>query len=311
MRGALAALLAASLVLAGCSGDGSEPAGSPSADPDAPEVTELDAGPVGVAEVDGEAWTTLVRDGAVRTADDLRIDVGEFPLRLVDTPSGVWVSVIGDGTVVQIDSGTGEVLQTVPIKPTGSEPEGIAWDGESLWVVDQAGGRVLQLDGDGTKVTSYSTDTEPRLVAVGESGVWVANYGGSSVTRIAGGRVETAKLPGCTGPQGIAESAGKVWISCTLSGKVVVLNAGTMKQVGEIPDVPDADAVVAGDDSVYVVGQSGPTVYVVDPKTAEVADTVVLDDAPPTSENVGAAVVGADLVVTHPDVRKIYTVPLP
>lgn len=311
MRGTLAALVAASLVvLSGCSGDGSEGSDG-AADPDTPQVTELEDGPVGVAEVDGAAWTTLVRGGAVRTGDEQLIEVGELPLRLVATPSGVWVSVIGDGTVVQIDPGTGEVLQTVRIKPKGSEPEGLAWDGESLWVVDQAGGRVLQLDSDGAELASYRTDDEPRLVAAGETGVWVSNYGGSSVSRVRDGKVTTRPLPGCTGPQGIAEAAGKVWVSCTLSGKVVVLDAGTMRQVGEIADVPDADAVVVGEDRVYVVGQSGPTVYVIDPETAELADTVALDDAPPTSENVGAAVVGNDLVVTHPDVRRIYTLPLP
>ena len=310
MRGALAALVVASLALSGCTG--SEPDDAPDGDPDHPEVTDLDAGPVGVAEVNGEAWTTLVRESSVRTADDSRIEVGEFPLRLVDTPSGVWVSVIGDGTIVQVDPDTGEVLSTVRLEPRGSEPEGIAWDGESLWVVDQDGGRVLQLDDSGTELASYRTDDAPRLVSVGESGVWVANYGGSSVSRVADGKVRTVPVPGCTGPQGIAEVARKVWVSCTLSGKVAVLHAGTMKQVGEIADVPDADAVLAGpNDVVYVVGQSGPTVYVIDPERVAITDTVVLDDAPPTSENVGAAVVGSDLVVTHPDVKRIYTLPLP
>lgn len=307
MRALIGAAVCA-LALSGCSGSDDPPA---TADDNGIAVTELDAGPVGVAEVDGAAWTTLVRENAVRTADDERIEVGEFPLRLVSTPDGVWVSVIGDGTVVQIDAETGDVLQTVPIKPKGSEPEGLAWDGESLWVVDQAGGRVLQLDGAGAVVATYRTDDEPRLVAAGESGVWVANYGGSSLSRVLGDKVKTVPLPGCTGPQGVAEAAGKVWVSCTLSGKVVVLDAGTMRQVGEVADLPDADAVVAGEDVVYVVGQSGPTVYVIDQESAELVDTIALDDAPPTSENVGAAVVGDDLVVTHPDVRKIYTLPLP
>ncbi len=62
---------------------------------------------------------------------------------------------------------------------------------------------------------------------------------------------------------------------------------------------------------MYVVGQSGPTVYVIDAATGELRDTVRLDDAPPTSENVGAALVGSDLVVTHPDVRQVYTLPAP
>ena len=78
-----------------------------------------------------------------------------------------------------------------------------------------------------------------------------------------------------------------------------------------MPDLPDADAVVGHEATVYVVGQAGPTIYVLDAQSGDLRDTVKLDDAPPTSENVGAAVVGDDLVVTHPDVRKVYTLPLP
>lgn len=273
------------------------------------EVTEVDGDPVGVADVDGQAWTVLVRDGTVRTGDDQRIKVGELPLRLVSTPDGVWVSVIGDGTVVRIDPATGEVDKTVTLKPKGSEPEGLAWDGESLWVVDQAGGRVVQLDADGAEVASYKTDDEPRLVAAGDSGIWVANYGGSSVSRIADGKVETAPT-GCVGPQGIAEAGGFVWVACTVSGVVVGLDAETLEPTYEI-DLTDADAVVADGDTVYAVGQSGPTAIAIDGATGEVRDSVILDTAFAVGENVGVAVVGDKLVVTHPDAQTIYTVPLP
>ncbi len=302
-------------VLAGCAGSGSSdeaaPA-TPTSDPAEAEVTELDAGPVGVADVGGTPWTVLVDDGTVRTADDERIDVGEAPLRLAETPKGVWVSVIGDGTVVRIDPASGEVDRTVRLRPRGSEPEGVAWDGESLWVVDQAHGRVVQLDDDGTVITSMSTDDEPRLVSAGPSGVWVTNYGGSSLTRVSRPAVvTTVPLEGCVGPQGVAEAGGRAWVACTLSGKVVALDTRTMKQAAEIDDIPDADAVVASGDTVYVIGQSGPTIYVIDGASGELTDTVVLGTATPTNENVGAAVVGDDLVVTHPDEQRIYTLPLP
>ena len=36
---------------------------------------------------------------------------------------------------------------------------------------------------------------------------------------------------------------------------------------------------------------------------------MTLDDAPVTSENVGAAVVGDELAVTHPDASRLYEVP--
>jgi outer membrane protein assembly factor BamB len=305
MRAALLALVV--LTLAGCGG--SDEPDSP--DASGPEVTELDAAPVGVADVDGHAWTVLVDSGEVRTADDERIAVGDAPLRIVSTPDGVWVSVINDSSVVRIDPASNEVAQTVRLTPKGSEPEGLAWDGEHLWVVDQAGGRVVELDADGAVVASYPTDDEPRLVAAGDSGIWVANYGGTSVSRVADGRVKTVHLTSCVGPQGIAETAGRVWVSCTLSGKAIALDARTMKQVAEVPSLPDADAVVGNGDTVYVVGQSGPTVYVLDAASGTLQDTVRLGEAMPTTENVGAAVVGDDLVVTHPDEQKIYTLRLP
>ena len=308
----LALLAAPALALAACGGAAHAPTSAPTSGPSGPaEVTRLDTGAVGVADVGGEAWTVLFQDRAVRTGDGTLVRVGDAPLRIVGTPGGAWVSVIRDGTVVRIDPASGTVDRRVRLRPAGSQPEGLAWDGAHLWVVDQAGGRVVELDASGTPVASYRTGDEPRLVAAGDGGVWVANYGATSVSRVAHGRVRTVRLVGCTGPQGVAEVAGRVWISCTLSGKAVALDARTMRQVAEVPDLPDADAVVPHGRTVYVVGQSGPTVYAIDSATGRVTSTVRIDDAPPSSENVGAAVVGSRLVVTHPEERKVYSLPLP
>jgi hypothetical protein len=68
---------------------------------------------------------------------------------------------------------------------------------------------------------------------------------------------------------------------------------------------------VSNEQMVYVVGQSGPTVYAIDAATGEIQDEIVLGNADRTQENVGAAIVGDELVVTHPDERTIYTLPLP
>ena len=221
------------------------------------------------------------------------------------------MSVIGDGTIVRIDPATGKIDQTVTFTPKGSEPEGLAWDGKSLWVVDQAHDRVLQLDGDGKLLDEFKTDDGPRLVATGRNGTWVTNYGASSLSRIRDGKVTTASVPACVGPQGVVEAAGRVWVACTLSGKAVGLSARTLRPQVTLEIVPDADAVAAAGDKVYVVGQSGPTVYVVDAASGILTDVIKLDDAVPTTENVGVAVVGDSLVITHPDVQRIYTLPLP
>ena len=313
MRAAFA-LVVTLFAVAGCGGDDDSARGNEEASSESPAsdqaAVEVDGGPVGVADVGGETWTVLPDTGEVRTADDTRIPVGEAPLRIVATPDGVWVSVIGDGTVVRIDPATGEIDQTVTLEPAGSEPEGLAWDGANLWVVDQANARVVQLEPDGTEVRSVDVGEGPRLATAGPTGIWVTNYVEGSLSHLADARVNTVSLPGCTGPQGVAELAGKVWVACTLTGNVISIGVRGESST-TIEDVPDADAVVAHEDTVYVVGQSGPTVYAIDAATGEIRDEVVLGDAARTQENVGAAVVGDELVVTHPDARTIYTMPLP
>ncbi|CUR54046.1 exported hypothetical protein [metagenome] len=211
---ALAAGLTALLVVAACSGD-PEPSGDPSEAPGtsaeptdfvAPadlRVVQLDVGPVGVTEVDGLPWTALPEDGSVRTEADRRIPVGEAPLRLVATPAGVWVSVIGDGTLVRIDPATGKVDLRRRLPPNGSEPEGLAYDGRRLWVVDQAGDRVVAMDPATGRVTAkVAVGSEPRLVSSGPSAVWVSNYGDGSVTRVRPDAVRSQTVQGCTTPQG-------------------------------------------------------------------------------------------------------------
>lgn len=314
MRATLALLLTAGTLLAGCSSsDEPEEAGEPSASaPATEEATDaavpLKGGPVGVADVGGEPWFVLVAGDAVQT-DGSKVKVGDAPLRIVETPAGVWVSVIHESAVVRIDPATGRVDERVVLEPEGSEPEGLAWDGDSLWVVDQANDRVLELNGDGAILGEHEVGQAPRLIAAGDSGVWVANFGGTSVTRLADGASETVPVVGCIGAQGIAEAGGKVFVSCTMAHKVAVLDAETLEVVGEIPDVTDADAVVTDGTTVYAVGQSGPTVYEIDAASQEINRITRLGDTGATAENVGAAIVGTELVVTHPEVG-FFTLPL-
>ena len=316
MRASLA-LLAAGALLAGCSSSGADededaeatatPAAEVSHAHDA--AVPLKGQPVGVADVGGTPWFVLVGDGAVVDGAGLRVRVGDAPLRIVSTPAGVWVSVIRDGAVVRIDPATGKVDRRVRLEPEGSEPEGLAWDGDRMWVVDQAHDRVVEMDDEGEVLGEHEVGQAPRLVAAGESGIWVGDFGGTSVTRVADGASETLPLVGCIGAQGVAEADGTVFVSCTMAHQVVAIDAETLEVVGTIPDVPDADAVVTDGSTVYVVGQSGPTVYAIDPTEVAVRAITVLGDAEATPENVGAAIVDGALVVTHPDVG-YYRLPL-
>lgn len=324
MRRTLAAVSLAGLaVLAACGGNSSTPRADPTATESVPlaspsdtvpagvDVTDLEDGAVGLAAVGTAVWAALPEPGQVLATHGQRIDVGSLPLRLVETPQGVWVSVIGDGTLVRIDPGTGEVDLRTTVRPHGSEPEGLAYDGSTVWVVDQAGNRVLPLDpASGRLGTAIPVGGEPRLVTVGRSGVYVTNYTEGSVTRVVDGTGTTRNAGSCLTPQGLAEAAGVLWVACTVDDQVVGLDAVTLKPVTRLPDLPAADAVVADGDTVYVVGQEGPTVWTIDARTRKVTGTLVLDSADRTTENVAAALVGRRLAVSHPDARRLYDVPL-
>lgn len=332
MRQALAAVCGV-IVLAGCGGD-AEPASSddtPAASesttsitPTEPEpepaaegpagvtVTEVPDGPVGLTAFgDSAVWAALPGSDAVWVDEETQVPVGSLPLRLVATPAGVWVSLIGDAEVALIDVETGKVAVRTRLRPATSEPEGLAYDGRSLWVVDQAGDRVLELDpATGAVRAEHPTGHEPRLVTTGPSGTFVGDYTGGTVTRVADGEATTRNAGSCLSPQGLAEAAGIVWVACTVDGQVVGLDAGTLKPVAELPGLDSADAVVADGDTVYVVGQEGPTVWTIDARTHEVTGELVLDGAAATTENVGVALLARSLVVSHPDAGRLYDVPL-
>jgi streptogramin lyase len=327
------------LALAGCSGsddpEGSPPPSSSSPSllpldeptftgaPDGVTVTEVGDGPVGLAAVGDQVWAALPTAGEVRTGDDTRIAVGAAPLRLVATPGAVWVSVISDGTVVRIDRRSGAVDTTAVLRPGGSEPEGLAFDGRRLWVVDQAHDRVLALDPvTGRQLAEVPTGDAPRLVTAGASGVWVSDYGAGAVTRVTpapvngpfGGelfRSSSRNLGArCTSPQGLAEAAGVLWVACTVESRVVGLDVRTRKVVTTFDDVGTAAAVVADGDTVYVVGQAGPTVWAIDARARTIGDPMVLDELGGVTENVDGAGVGDHLVVSHPNGLRLYAVPL-
>ncbi|WP_180933626.1 hypothetical protein [Nocardioides ungokensis] len=226
-------VLTASALLAGCGGgevSTRSPSGAPAGAsgsprvPDGVAVTELDDRPVGLAPVGGTVWAALPDAGQVLTARGRAVKVGRQPLRLVATPQGVWVSAIGDGTVVRVDPATGEVDRRTVLRPRGSEPEGLAYDGHTVWVVDQAGDRVLPLDpATGRLGTAVDVGIGPRLVTAGPDGVYVSSFVAGSVTRVVDGTPTTRDAAPCLTPQGLAEAAGVVWVACTSDGQVVGL----------------------------------------------------------------------------------------
>jgi sugar lactone lactonase YvrE len=274
--------------------------------------TAVRGGPLGVAVRDGRVWVTLLDEKAVLTPEGTRVPLGGVPLRITDSAGGLWVSLFDTGEVVNLgDDGT--VRQRVSLGQ-GAEPEGLAAVGSQLWVVDQAGSRVVLLDArSGKQLDEVEVPAGPRLAAVGAADLWVTSYDDGAVTGIdlRTRRVDVSREGVCRGPQGIGEAGTSLYVACTLEDAVVVLDPTTLEQTGGFR-LPYADAVVVDGADVYVVGQKGPGVLAIDASTGAVVTAATLDDTGPVNRsNVGAAVAPDGLVVTHPEAGEVLTAPLP
>ncbi len=74
---------------------------------------------------------------------------------------------------------------TVPITfPVGSQPYGIAFDGQNIWVAS-FGGTITELRAnDGAVLGSFSTGVEPYGVTFDGANIWVSNVASGNVTKL-------------------------------------------------------------------------------------------------------------------------------
>lgn len=239
------------------------------------------------------------------------VDVGRTPLRVLATPDGVWVSVFGVGEVVLVDPATSRVVRRFD---GFDEPEGLAAAAGVVWVVDQARGTLTGVAADGTRTAPVAVGHGPRLAAAGASGVAVTSYADGTVTVVDPGTATGRTSPRlCSGPQGVLEHDGSLWVACTSDGSLVQVDPTTLATIRVVPDLPGADAVVAGPvGTVLAVLAEGPTVVAVRTADGSVRSRTELSDAPPVRDgNVDAVLDGARLWVSSPVRGELLAVDLP
>lgn len=136
--------------------------------------------PVGVfpASVDvagGVAWVAnygdgtvgaVTRDGRVRRV----VRVGDGPITVVATPSGVWVGLFWENEVVRIDPGRGEVVARIPV---GKGLWGMAAGSGSVWVANRDSRSLSRIDPATNRVVqSIALPAAPYSVAVADGRLW-------------------------------------------------------------------------------------------------------------------------------------------
>jgi YVTN family beta-propeller protein len=81
-------------------------------------------------------------------------------------------------------SGHGALRRTVALA-AGSGPEGVAADGEALWVANNRGASVSRVDADSGEVrATVKAGVGPRGIAVGAGTAWVANTVSGNVAAV-------------------------------------------------------------------------------------------------------------------------------
>jgi len=94
---------------------------------------------------------------------------------------------------------------------TGSDPDGIAFDGTNMWTANYDGNSVTKIAPDGTMTTYTGTGSYPAGIAFDGTNMWVANEYGNSVTKIAPDGTMTTYTGTGPYPYAIAFDGTNMW----------------------------------------------------------------------------------------------------
>jgi serine/threonine-protein kinase len=163
----------------------------------------------------------------------------------------------------------------------GGAPVAVATGAGGVWVVDNAGSRVIELDPSGARPVGrpMAVGAGPESIAIGEGYVWVAS-GDGTVTRIDPKTGDTRRAPvRIADPGGIAAGEGAVWVTSRAKGTVTRLDPGSLKAVGSAAPVGAEPAdVVVGAGAGWVASTADGTVTRIDASTGEAGAPIPVAD---------------------------------
>ena len=169
-----------------------------------------------------------------------------------------------------IDAGSGTLLATVTL-PAGQHADALGVAGDSVWLVDSAGGTVSWIDRDTMKVRQVTGVGHTPVSAVDFAGsLWVVNQGDGTVSKISHESPQEGQpLRVGKQPTAIAAAFGSLWVVNRADNTVTRLDGHGVRQGGDIP-VGDAPAGVAvSRDKVWVTNSADNTVSTIDPDDVE------------------------------------------
>ena len=112
--------------------------------------------------------------------------VDGYPVEVAYDGINIWVTVRGgvNGFLKKINPTTNAVLDTITVSPD-PEPYGVAFDGKSIWVVNNTAGTVSRIDPFTDAVTAtLNAGSGPWGIAFDGTNLWVANEGTTTVSKL-------------------------------------------------------------------------------------------------------------------------------
>jgi serine/threonine-protein kinase len=158
----------------------------------------------------------------------------------------------------------------------GDGPDGIAVDGNTVWVSNSRDGTLTRLD---TQLNSVVGDpipvgTNPDEVEAADGVVWVTNTDDDSVSRVDVDSGEATGIPVGAGPEGLSLGEQLVWVTNGDSDTVSRLDRASGAPLDPPITVQNKPiGIFVGEDSVWVTNSFSGTVTRIDPSTAEVIGT--------------------------------------
>ncbi|HMG42922.1 MAG TPA: Hsp70 family protein [Acidimicrobiales bacterium] len=216
----------------------------------------------------GRAWQLVAGVAAVAV-----VAVAAFvALRPSDDPNG---NDDDNGNTVDTGGGVPE-LTLAGTTPVGAFPDGVAVDGDDVYVATTGGSTVDRLDlAAGAVQESFPLDGEPLAIVVADGSLWVTQRRAAAVARLdpdTGEVQATISVP--EQPGVLAVGAGQIWVG-TASGSLVRIDPATETATVVRDGLGNVAGVAVADDGRVWASVSGNRVIAVDPATDAAADASV------------------------------------
>ncbi len=173
----------------------------------------------------------------------------------------------------------------------GSGPGRIATGANSIWVANEFGDSVSQVD----LATSFvrqtiPVDLDPTALAFGQGALWVACTGTRSLLWISPETYKVLKrIPVGNGPSGVALGPGAVWVTNRLDDTVTEIDSSTGRVLHTFAAGPNPSDITYGFGALWIANESSSAITRLNPQTGG-AQTVLVGNGP------GAVGVGAGSV---------------